>query len=91
VNVNTLINWHQGWVATLASRQLWVAVATILGLLLQNFLGIRVSQDVLLGWILSGLALITGAGVAQAGHAAALGRMATTGQTSATVTDTSTR
>jgi hypothetical protein len=70
-----LVNWHQGIVETLQSRQLWAAVATIVGLLLQNFLNIHVSETVLLGWILSGLAVITGSSVAQAGHAQALGQL----------------
>lgn len=69
-----LIDWHQGIIESLQSRQLWVAVATIVGLLLQYFTGMHVSQTVLLGWILSGVSLIAGSSIAQAGHAAALGQ-----------------
>lgn len=70
-----LINWHQGLTESLHSRQLWAAVATVVGLLLQNFLNIHVSQTVLLGWILSGLSVILGSSVAQAAHAVATARL----------------
>jgi hypothetical protein len=81
MDVRALIQWHQGIIETLRDRQFWASLVTIIGLVLQNFLGIHVSQTVLLGWILTGLSLVLGSSIAQAGHAVATSRLVAQVQT----------
>jgi hypothetical protein len=71
-----LINWHKGVMESLHSRQLWSAVVTVVALLVYYFTGVKLNQDVILGFIFTMISLIVGSSVSQAGHALAQARLA---------------
>jgi hypothetical protein len=91
-NLRVLINWHRGIISSLHSRQLLTALATVIALLIYYFTGMRVSQDVVYGFIAAMVSLILGSSAAQVAHAVATASIAhsaaATGSTQAPVTTT---